>query len=163
MPSYFHCPSLSGGSCNRLSTGSMVSSIFVFIDSLARVELNLKGKGANFEEAKNKAKLIKYDFKLTDSTFTAPDYFVLPQDAGIGYHDIEVVIYLPEGTLARFNERFGERYRSYINKDAFNLGNNIEYTYLIQDGKAVCQDCPVVDESINTRMEPLNSKMKLSY
>lgn len=115
-------------------------------DSLARVELNLTHKGSNFEEAKEKAKLIQYDYQLTDSTFIAPDYFVLPKSAGLGSPGLEVMIYLPEGTKANFNERFGERYRSWISNDAFKLGNNIEYTYEIKDGNAVCLDCPVVEE-----------------
>jgi hypothetical protein len=55
------------------------------------------------------------------------------------------MIYLPE-VKSKFNERFGEKYRSYISNDALNLGNNIEYTYQIKDGKAVCLDCPVFEE-----------------
>ncbi len=115
-------------------------------DSLARVELIRKGKGASFEDAKSNARLIEYEFKLTDSSFVAPDYFIVPQDAGTGLNDLEVMIYLPEGTQMRFGDRFSERYRSYISKDAFKLGNNIEYLYQITDGKAVCIDCPVIEE-----------------
>ncbi|PRP66089.1 PspC domain-containing protein [Nonlabens agnitus] len=123
----------------KVATGSTT-------DSVARVELLFKSKGASFEEAKERAKLIQFEYKLTDSSFVGSDYFMLPQNGGFGDHDVELMVYLPEGTTARFNERFGERYRSYINNDAFRLGNNIEYTYQIKDGKAVCLDCPIIEE-----------------
>ncbi len=122
-------------------------------DSLARVEVTLKGKGSSFEEARANAALIDYNFKVTDSSFTAPDYFVIPEGSGLAFHDIEVMIYLPEGTTAIFNDRFGERYRSYISNDAFRLGNKIEYTYQIQDGKAICLDCPLVEEKREEKAE----------
>ncbi|BAO55857.1 PspC domain-containing protein [Nonlabens marinus] len=115
-------------------------------DSVARVEILYKGKGSSFEQAKERAKAIQFEYKLTDSSFVASDYFTLPKDSRFIDPDIEVMIYLPEATKARFNERFGERYRSWISNDAFNLGNNNEYTYQIKDGKAVCLDCPVIEE-----------------
>jgi len=121
-------------------------------DSVARVELFYKSKGANFEEAKERAKLITYEYKLTDSSFVGSDFFYMPKNGGFGDHDVEVMVYLPEGTTARFNERFSERYRSYINNDAFSLGNNIEYTYQIKDGKAVCIDCPIIEELEETEL-----------
>ena len=124
-------------------------------DSVARVDILYKSKGASFEEAKNRAKLIQFDYKLTDSSFVAADYFVLPKSGSFGDHDVEVMIYLPEGTQAAFNERFGERYRSYISNDAFNLGNNIEYTYTIKDGKAVCLDCPIIEEKVDEEEDEL--------
>ncbi|SCY13967.1 phage shock protein C (PspC) family protein [Nonlabens sp. Hel1_33_55] len=130
----------------KVATGSTT-------DSVARVELFFKSKGASFEEAKERAKLIQFDYKLTDSSFVAADYFYMPKNGGFGDHDVEIMIYLPEGTTAKFNERFGERYRSYINRDAFSLGNNIEYTYQIKDGKAVCLDCPIIEE----KMEALDN------
>lgn len=115
-------------------------------DSVARVEILVESKGASFEEAKARAKLVKFDYKLTDSTFTASDYYTVPKNGGFGDYDVEVVIYLPEGTTVKFDEKFGERYRPYINKDAFKLGNNIENTYEIKGGKAICLDCPVIEE-----------------
>ncbi len=127
-------------------------------DSVARVELIYKSKGASFEEAKERAKQIQFDYKLTDSSFVAADHFYMPKNGGFGTHDVEVMVYLPEGTTAKFNERFGERYRSWINNDAFNLGNTIEYTYQIKDGKAVCLDCPVVVEDTENEDVPLMIK-----
>ncbi|WP_194852069.1 PspC domain-containing protein [Nonlabens antarcticus] len=116
-------------------------------DSVARVEITYKGKGASFEEAKERARAIRFDYKLTDSSFVASDFFMLPKEDRFIDPDIEIMIYLPEGANAKFNERFGERYRSYISNDAFNLGNNIEYTYQIKDGKAVCVDCPIIEKT----------------
>jgi hypothetical protein len=127
-------------------------------DSVARVEILYKGKGSSFEQAKERAKSIKFEYKLTDSSFIASDYFSLPKDARFIDPDIEIMIYLPEGTKAKFNERFSERYRSWMNNDAFNLGNNIEYTYQVKDGKAVCLDCPVIEE-VKAVDEPVNDSI----
>lgn len=115
-------------------------------DTVARVEILLKANGGSFEKAKKRAESIEFDYKLTDSSFVGSDYFILPGNTGLGNNQIEIMIYLPEGTTAKFNERFSERYRAYFNRDAFKLGNNIEYTYQIQDGKAVCLDCPIIEK-----------------
>ena len=58
----------------------------------------------------------------------------------------------------KFNDHFGERYRSWISNDAFHLGNNIEYTYQIKDVKAVCLDCPVI-EGEEVLEEPVNDSI----
>jgi phage shock protein PspC (stress-responsive transcriptional regulator) len=129
-------------------------------DSVARVEIIYKGKGDSFEQAKTRARAIQFEYKLTDSSFIAADYFTLPTGDRFIDPDIEVMIYLPEGTKVKFNARFGEKYRSRISNDAFNLGNNIEYTYQIKDGKAVCLDCPVIEEKAEEQKTETDSLSK---
>jgi hypothetical protein len=59
-----------------------------------------------------------------------------------------VTIYLPEGTKAKLNEKFQYHYRGdWMIDDALNLGSLRNNTFQIKNGKAVCLDCPVVDET----------------
>jgi phage shock protein PspC (stress-responsive transcriptional regulator) len=137
---------MDGDDQERLRIYKVNVAVGATTDSVATVDLKYTSSGSSFENALNKARNIQFDYTLTDSTFVAPDYFTVPKGAGLVDHKVTMMVYLPEGTVARFNERFGERYRSGVNKDAFSLGNNIENTYEIKDGKAICLDCPVIEE-----------------
>ncbi|AZQ43997.1 PspC domain-containing protein [Nonlabens ponticola] len=133
-------------------------------DSLASVEMIYEAYGSSFDEARNKADLIKYNYELTDSTFTGADYVLVQEGSGIPKHNLQMTIYLPEGTKARFNRRFGQRYRSNMNRDAITLGNNIDYTYQIKNGKAVCVDCPVEEtQAKETTDEPTTENANWKY
>jgi hypothetical protein len=58
-----------------------------------------------------------------------------------------VTIYLPEGTKAKMNEKFQHHYRGdWMIDDALNLGGLKNNTFQIKNAKAVCLDCPVIEE-----------------
>lgn len=121
-------------------------AIAVSRDSLAHVNLNFKAKGGSFETAKLHAESLVYDYEITDSTFIAPNYIIAPKDSGLLGQQVNITIYLPEGTRANLNNTFQQNYYKWIADDVLDLGRNKDNTYLIKNGKAVCMDCHVKDK-----------------
>ncbi|WP_213520044.1 PspC domain-containing protein [Nonlabens sp.] len=123
-------------------------AIAVSRDSLAHVNINFKAKGDSFDTAKLNAESLVYDYQLTDSTFVAPNYIIAPKGSGLLGQKVHVTIYLPEGTKAKLNETFQYHYRGdWMIDDALDLGSLRNNTFQIKNAKAVCLDCPVVDET----------------
>lgn len=122
------------------------TAIAATTDSVASINVRYKAKGSSILEAKDAASQILYDYQVTDSSLTLNDYFIL-EGGNLNNHKIEIIVNLPEGTKARMNEEFASHYREYISNDAFSLGSNDSYTYQVKDGKAVCLDCPIIEET----------------
>jgi phage shock protein PspC (stress-responsive transcriptional regulator) len=121
-------------------------AIAVSRDSLAHVNLNFKAKGGSFETAKLHAESLVYDYEVTDSTFIAPNYIIAPKGSGLLGQEVNVTIYLPEGTRAKLNNTFQQNYYKWIADDVLDLDRKKDNTYLIKNGKAVCIDCPVKEK-----------------
>jgi phage shock protein PspC (stress-responsive transcriptional regulator) len=111
-------------------------------DNMAYVKLDHYAKGDSFDSAKYNAESLIYDFKLTDSTFKAPNYFIAPRGTGITGQRLSVTIYLPENTQLKMNKAFQNIYRHRIEDDIFNPGMNKNYMYEITNDKVICIDCP---------------------
>ncbi|WP_405350076.1 PspC domain-containing protein [Nonlabens sp. Asnod3-H03] len=122
------------------------TAIAATTDSVASINVKFKAKGPSIQEAKEKASQIEYNYVITDSIITLDDFFKI-NSGSLNNHKIEIIVNLPEGSKARMNDEFANHYRDYISNDAFSLGSNDSYTYQVKDGKAVCLDCPVVEES----------------
>lgn len=122
------------------------TAIAATTDSVASINVRYKAKGSSILEAKDAASQILYEYQVTDSSLTLNDYFLL-EGGNLNNHKIEIIVNLPEGTKARMNDEFASHYREYISNDAFSLGSNDSYTYQVKDGKAVCLDCPIIEET----------------
>lgn len=122
-------------------------AIAVSRDSLAHININFKAKGDSFDTAKLNAESLVYEYQLTDSTFVAPNYIIAPKGSGLLGQKVNVTIYLPEGTKAKLNEKFQYHYRGdWMIDDALDLGGLKNNTFQIKNAKAVCLDCPVIEE-----------------
>ncbi|MGJ8684108.1 MAG: PspC domain-containing protein [Nonlabens sp.] len=122
------------------------TAIAATTDSVASISVRFKAKGSSIQEAKDHASQIEYNYVITDSSLTVNDYFHL-SGGSLNNHKVEIIVNLPDGTKAHMNEEFADHYKEYISNDAFSLGSNNSYTYQVKDGKAVCLDCPVIEET----------------
>ncbi|WP_298952785.1 PspC domain-containing protein [uncultured Nonlabens sp.] len=113
-------------------------------DSLARVSVNFKAKGDSFDTAKLNAESLVYDYEITDSSFTAPNYVIVPKGSGVFGQRVNVTIYLPKGTKVKFNNSFKNRYDSWMSDEALRIEKRYDgsYEYEISDGKTICLECP---------------------
>ncbi|WP_167341627.1 PspC domain-containing protein [Nonlabens sp. SY33080] len=114
-------------------------------DSVASITLNYKAAGSTMDEAKENANNIIYKYELTDSTLTLDNYFALRENKRLNQQRVDAIIALPEGTIFNWDDDFIHRYRNGISNDAFDLYDN-EKTYQVKNGKAICLDCPVINE-----------------
>lgn len=116
-------------------------------DNKAHVNLNFKAKGDSFETAKINAESLIYEYKITDSTFIAPDYVIAPKGSGLFNQKVIVTIYLPKGTKVKMNKRFEKRYTTWYSDDALHMNGSYDNTYQLKSGKVVCLDCPVPEQN----------------
>lgn len=114
-------------------------------DDKAYVRLDYHAKGDSFESAKDNAESLIYGYKVTDSTFTAPNFFIAPKGTGIIGQRLNAIIYLPEGTQLKMNKAFQNKYQYRIGDDVFNIGRNKDHVYEITNDNIICINCPIKD------------------
>ncbi|MGB5981886.1 MAG: PspC domain-containing protein [Nonlabens sp.] len=116
-------------------------------DSVARALILQSAKGSSYPKAKKNASEVVFDYSITENAFVAPDYTIIPKGNGLVQQETKVIIYLPVGTKVKLNERFYQRYSSYLNNDSFRLGHGWEHIYEVGSGKSICLDCPDLNEA----------------
>lgn len=120
-------------------------------DSVARMVITQKAKGSSYDQAKENATDVVFDYTINDNSFKAPNYVIVPKGSALSQQRTQVVFYLPVGTKVQMNAEFMERYRSWINSDTFSVGNNTNDVYEIGSGESICITCdkkePSEDES----------------
>lgn len=120
-------------------------------DSVARMVITQKAKGSSYDQAKENATDVVFDYTINDNSFKAPNYVIVPKGSALSQQKTQVVFYLPVGTKVQMNAEFMERYRSWINSDTFSVGNNTNDVYEIGSGESICITCdkkePSEDES----------------
>jgi phage shock protein PspC (stress-responsive transcriptional regulator) len=122
-------------------------------DSIARLVITQKAKGSSYTQAKQNAGEAIFDYELNASTFTAPNYVIVPKENALIQQETQIVFYLPVGTKLKMNQEFINRYSSWINNDTFKIGNNEDDVYEIASGKSICLTCekePVIEEISTT-------------
>ncbi len=118
-------------------------------DSIGKLQVTYLARGANMAIAKSNASTIEYPFTITDNSIILPDFFTINQKR-LTQQEIMLIIRLPEGTKFKWNEEFEYHYYSEISRDVVFLeSKDIEsdQTYIMENGKAVCLDCPIIEET----------------
>lgn len=118
-------------------------------DGIGKLQITYLARGANMATAKSNASTIEYPIKIEDNRIILPDFFSINQKR-LTHQQIKLIIRLPEGTKFKWNEEFEYHYYSDINRDVVFLESKTiqsDQTYMMENGKAVCLDCPVIEES----------------
>ena len=115
-------------------------------DSLASIYIEKTAEGRNYKEAKLRAQEINYGYNLTGNRLEINGYLTTDFENKFRDQEIEVVIYLPEGTIlyAEENTYSYHRNSSYYN-DILDNGMENQYLEIISNG-IKCLDCPIDEE-----------------
>ncbi|NRA94025.1 MAG: PspC domain-containing protein [Psychroserpens sp.] len=111
-------------------------------DSLGYLSIDKNAEGRNYKEAKQRAQEINYGYNLTDNRLDLDGYLTTDFENKFRDQEIEVTLYLPEGTIlyAEDNTYTYHRNQSYYNDI---LDNGMEEQYLeITNNGVKCLDCP---------------------
>ncbi|MBT8319915.1 MAG: PspC domain-containing protein [Gramella sp.] len=114
-------------------------------DSLGRIEIIRSAEGKDFQDAQERAANIQYSYSLNGKELLLDSYFI--SDSKYGYRDqeLQVTVFLPEGSSLYADENTSSFHRNY---DSFGdiLISGEEGHYLkIMENEARCEDCPEED------------------
>ena len=114
-------------------------------DSVARIEVIKSAEGRNFNDARDRAKNINYSKSLVGDELLLNSYYTT--DANYGYRDqeIDITLYLPEGTTLFADENTASFHRNSDRyQDILNSGDEGNFLKILED-ETSCEDCPIQD------------------
>nr|WP_321223187.1 PspC domain-containing protein [uncultured Psychroserpens sp.] len=115
-------------------------------DSIAKIRIERSARGVDFDNAKNRAQNIRYNYKIVNKELLLDNYLTIPLNENRKDQKITVTLYLPEGTILYADQN---TYHYHSNDYYYNdiLDHNMEERYLkIISNGVECLDCPEEDE-----------------
>lgn len=131
-------------------------------DSVASMNIDKNARGSNYQKAKARAEEINYNYKLVGSNLQLDSYLTTNFTNKFGEQQVELTLYLPEGTILYADENTYSYHRNRSYYDDI-LDNGMEEHYLqVITNDVICLDC-TDDENykINIDVRKNNSKFKL--
>ncbi len=111
-------------------------------DSLGRIEVLKSAEGKNFQDAKERAQNIEYSTSLMGNELLLDSYFTT--DSNFGYRDqeIQVTVYLPEGSTLFADENTSSFHRNYESYGDILISGEEGHYLQILENETRCGDCP---------------------
>ena len=125
------------------------------------VKIRKRGQGRNRNKAKENAKRIDYDFKLTDNKLQLNDYFLTDTKFSFIDKKLEIIIYIPKDKVVHFDESTKNfiSYKIRTTNDMYNR-NMADQEFLMTDEGLKCLDCDESEKSENEWKYEDNSDAK---
>ncbi|WP_289046363.1 PspC domain-containing protein [uncultured Olleya sp.] len=126
-------------------------------DSVAKLRVDKSARGANYNIAKDRARNIQYNYRLTNNNLILNNHFTVPNDAISRDQEVELTLFLPEGTILYAEESTYNYHRN--NTHYYNdiLNNGMEEHYLlVKRSKLLCLDCDNQNNDVN--QQQINTK-----
>ncbi|NNF75845.1 MAG: PspC domain-containing protein [Flavobacteriaceae bacterium] len=130
-------------------------------DSIGYVNIEKNARGSSYQNAKERAGDIQYNYALVGNELQLDGYFTTDSENKFRDQEVEVMVYLPEGTMlyADGNTYSFHRNTSYY-RDILDNGFEEHYLKVINDD-VICTDCPDDDERFKVDIKDDDSKFKL--
>lgn len=126
-------------------------------DSVAKLRVDKSARGTNYNVAKDRARNIQYNYRLTNNNLVLNNHFTVPNDAISRDQEVELTLFLPEGTILYAEESTYNYHRN--NTHYYNdiLNNGMEEHYLlVKRSKLLCLDCDNQNNDVN--QQQINTK-----
>ncbi|MCX7550096.1 PspC domain-containing protein [Xanthomarina sp. F2636L] len=111
-------------------------------DSLASINIERSAEGSSYQQAKERAKNIHYNYALRNNELRLDSYLTTEYENKFSDQEIEIILYLPEGTMLIADENTSS---FHSNTSRYNdiLDNGMEgYLLKIMDNRIICEECP---------------------
>lgn len=106
------------------------------------LQVEKEAKGNSLSDAKKRAELIKYSYKIQGNQIILDNYLLSDLKDKFRDQEVEITLYLPEGTLFKADTSVQDFDRS--DDDFFNLHySSGKYLYRVMETKVQCLDCPI--------------------
>jgi phage shock protein PspC (stress-responsive transcriptional regulator) len=110
-------------------------------EKLAYIQIEKEAKGESLSEARKRAEQIKYNYTVVGNQLTFDNYLITDLKNKFRDQEIEITLFLPEGTLFKTDSSIQNYNRSDI--DFFDLDYSTENNlYQVLDSKVKRLDCP---------------------
>jgi phage shock protein PspC (stress-responsive transcriptional regulator) len=115
-------------------------------DSIGKIVVEKKAEGNSTLEAKERAEAIEYNFSLENNALFLDGFFTT--DTANKYRDqeVEITVYLPEGTIVYADENTSSFYESSSYDEWINWNNDAHYLRVLKN-KTECLDCAQIKEA----------------
>ena len=123
-------------------------------DSVARMIITQKAKGSSYDQAKEHATEVVFDYEVTNNVFNAPNYVIVPKGNALSHQKTQILIYLPEGTKFKMNTKFYNQYYRWISNDGLDLKANGQELYEIGREEVLCISC---EKEVSTSEETIET------
>lgn len=111
-------------------------------DSVGRIVIEKRADGSDYLAAKDRARAIDYSYTYEGSVLGLDAYFTTPIENNYRDQEVELIVYLPVGTILYANDNTYSFHRNdYHYRDILDNGDE-EHYLLIEDGETRCLDCP---------------------
>jgi phage shock protein PspC (stress-responsive transcriptional regulator) len=121
-------------------------------DSIGKIHVEKKAEGSSFASAKERAEAIDYNYSIENNALILDGYLTTGIDNKYREQEVEVVVYLPEGSILIADENTYSFHRNYARFDDILMnGDEGHYLRILKD-KTECLDCPVkvIDLNVET-------------
>ncbi|GGG58438.1 PspC domain-containing protein [Bizionia arctica] len=129
-------------------------------DSVASINIEKSAEGSSYQQAKERAKNIQYNYTLRNNELMLDSYLTTEYENKFSDQEIEIILYLPEGTTLIADDNTSS---FHSNTSRYNdiLDNGMEgFLLKIIDNGILCEDCPE-DININIDINNNNSRVKI--
>ncbi|WP_264565225.1 PspC domain-containing protein [Flavobacterium sp. N3904] len=117
-------------------------------EKYAYLQIEKESKGKSLSEAKKRSEAIRYGYKVIGNQLILDNYLITDLKNKFRDQEIEITLYLPEGTLFKTDSSVENYDRS--NDEFFNLHYSSDnYTYKVEESKVKCLDCPADENEYN--------------
>ena len=112
-------------------------------DSLASISIEKSADGRDYDKATERAKNISYNYTIKGNDILLDSYLMTEAKNKFSDQEIDIILYLPEGIIANFNNNTRNflNYRSY--DDNIVSSNHVNHFLKIKTDEVDCLDCPV--------------------
>ncbi|ADF52726.1 MAG: PspC domain-containing protein [Zunongwangia sp.] len=112
-------------------------------DSVARLEIIKSAEGKSVLDAKKRAENIDYQFKTDGNTLYLDSYFLIRDELLARDQEIDMTLWLPEGSFFIANENTYYYHRNSYSSDDILQNGQEGHLLKVEENRAVCQDCPI--------------------
>jgi len=124
-------------------------------EKTAYIQIEKEAKGKSLSEAKQRAEQINYHYKIVGTNLILDNYLTTDVKNKFRDQEIEITLFLPEGTLFKVDSSVRNYDRS--NNEFFNLHHSSDkYLYKVFETKVKCLDCPADEDEysdVNVHLE----------
>lgn len=129
----------------------------------AYIQIIKEADGESLSAAKQSAEKIQYGYKLEGNQLILDNYLLTDAKNKFRNQELEINLYLPEGTLFKADEAF--RDRDISDDEYFNLHySSADYLYKVEASKVKCLTCPAYENEYgdvdNQNIETGNDTIK---
>jgi phage shock protein PspC (stress-responsive transcriptional regulator) len=105
------------------------------------IQIETKAHGKSFEEANERAKKIKYNFKIVGNELILDNYFLTDTKNKLRNQRVDIYLYLPNG-IVYYPDTNVEHYLDGSNSDFEYYYGPEGYKYKVENNGLKCLDCP---------------------